>query len=184
MAKVNYDYPLNPNWTKPKIAGETLEDRWAVYAYYTVNGNRKQYSVSSCLNDREDTIEIRFLKAETAKQNLIDNLLNRKYDQRTKSFLKTYTEGVSVNDLIQEYLLDIKPRITLSTFRNYSTVFNKFTIEMENVSVAELNKKLISDFLKSFNVKPQTKRSYRIYLSAFFNWIIDIREIHMEYEPS
>jgi integrase len=179
MAKVNYDYPLNPDWTKPKIAGETLEDRWAVYAYYTINGNRKQYSVSSGLNDKEDTLEIRIAKAETARQNLIDNLLNRKYDDRTKSFLKTYSEAVMIQDLIEEYLLDIKPRITINTFKNYSTVFNKFKIEMENISVADLNKKLIADFLKSFKVKPQTKRSYRIYLSAFFNWIIDVRQIHM-----
>lgn len=74
-----------------------------------------------------------------------------------------------IQDLIEEYLLDIKPQITINTFKNYSKVFNKFKIEMEKISVADLNKKLIADFLKSFKVKPQTKRSYRIYLSAFFN---------------
>lgn len=74
MAKVNYDYPLNPNWTRPAIAGETLENRWIVYAYYTVNGNRKQHKISSGLNDKRDTLEIRNKKAETALQDLIDNL--------------------------------------------------------------------------------------------------------------
>jgi hypothetical protein len=112
MAKVNYEYPLNPNWTTPAISGTTLNDRWMVYAYYTINGNRRQHKISSGLNDKRDNLEIRKGKAEMALQNLIYNLLNRKFEERTKSFLKTYTEGANVVDLIKEYLLDIKPLLS------------------------------------------------------------------------
>ena len=62
MAKVNYDYPLNPTCTKPLIAGKNLSDRWFVYFYYQYGNMRKQYKVSAGLNNREDSLTIRKMK--------------------------------------------------------------------------------------------------------------------------
>lgn len=80
MAKVNYDYPLNPNLTKQKISEDSLSERWCVYAYYTINNRRIQYKESSGLNDKEYTLEIREQKAEIVKTNLIEKLLTRTFD--------------------------------------------------------------------------------------------------------
>jgi integrase len=177
MAKINYDYSLNPHCGKPVIGGSKLSDRWSVYFYHTVDGKRKQYKESSGLNDKTDTLSIRKRKAEIVRQRLHENLETRVFDSNSNSFQKTYSEITILEDLINEYLVQTKLRLTKFTYYNYVTIFNPFKALKSNLSVADINKDFISNFLKGINAKPQTKRSYRIYLSTFFNWLIEEKKL-------
>lgn len=179
MAKINYDYPLNPLCTNPKICGKKLSDRWFVYTSYLINGKRKQYKDSSGLNDKSDTITIRRKKAELARQDLEKNLLTRILDIRTNSFLKNSSETLSLTELIPEYLNEIKPNLTSYSYANYNTVFKSFIQYTKNLNVSHVDKSMIQDFINSFNIKPQSKRSYRIYISTFFNWLIDVKKLNI-----
>ncbi|WP_256012676.1 tyrosine-type recombinase/integrase [Desertivirga xinjiangensis] len=180
MAKVNYDYPLNLTCNKPLISGKRLTDRWFVYFSYIYKGTRKQYKISSGLNDKEDTIATRQKKAAKVL-NELDHLLRTKaFDQANNIFKKAPLEDASLSDLIDEYLSEVKTRVVYHTYANYCTIFKVFKEQASTHSLFEIDQGFIKIFLKEIKVKPQSKRSYKTYLSVFFNWLIEERNLPIQ----
>lgn len=180
MAKVNYDYSLNPTCSKPIIAGKLLTDRWFVYFYYLHNGTRKQHRITAGLNDKQDSLTVRKVKVSKVYDELVTKLESVRFDTANNSFTKPPLEAAIMTDLIDEYLEAVKLRVVYHTFANYSTIFKSFKEHTNNCSLATIDKEFVKGFLKTIKVKPQSKRSYKTYLSVFFNWLIEEKNLPIQ----
>ncbi|MDF3078030.1 MAG: tyrosine-type recombinase/integrase [Sphingobacteriaceae bacterium] len=166
-------YPLNPHCKPPLIAGKKLSDKWFVFFHYQMDGKRLMFRQFKGLNDPSQTITDRKKTANELVQKLDDQLKTHRFDTATKSFVPTVTESTLLAQLIDDYLLSVKDRLTKNTYANYTTVFSSFKILAGQLMANQASKELIRDFLWKLDIKPQSKRAYRAYLSAFFNWVIE-----------
>lgn len=171
------EFPLNPTCRIPAILGKRLNDKWEVYFYYYHDNKRKTYRVSQGLNIPKQTITQKRKIAKEIIQHLTEQLNTCFFNPHTKSFQKLYSDISPITELVDEYLAFISPTVVYHTKANYETIFKQFLPLVQKMNVADISKEIIQAFFKNLKVKPQSKRSYRIYLSAFFNWLIDEKGI-------
>lgn len=173
------NYSLNPTCTEPVGIGKSLNDKWYVYFNYTHNGVRKSYRQYSGLNNKKHNINQRRKALADAIKNLDELLKTKKFDTETQTFIKHVSEQVLVNELVEDYLKLKKQRISHYTYLNYASLFDRFKLVTEGLTLSQINQSFIKDFLKKTPAKPQSKRIYRTYISGFFNWLKDEKDINL-----
>lgn len=171
--KPSLEYPLNPDCKPPAVSGRKITDKWYVYFFYYENGLRKQYRRFSGLNVTGQSLSQKKHTAKLIIDELDELLRTRTFNKQSKTFDLTLTESSLVNDLIDKYLTVIKPRVVYHTYANYNTAFKSIKSTLEGLSVSEVTKELLQAYFRRLDVKPQSKRSYKIYISTFFNWLKD-----------
>lgn len=176
MVKINSDYPLNPCCSKPSIAGKRMSQKWYVYFYYNLNGKRLQFKEYSGLNNKSDGLAQRKQRAVIMCDLLHQKLQERTFNITTGQFENTAAESDTVAELISEYLVLIQLKVTKETYRNYTTLLTQFRNFVSGQTLRQINKQTVRAFFKNLQVKPQSKRSYRTYLSVFFNWLIETKK--------
>lgn len=173
------NYALNPTCTEPVGIGKSLNERWYVYFNYTHNGARKSYRKYTGLNNKKHDIHQRRKALADAINNLDILLKTKKFDTTTQTFIKTVSEQVLVNDLIEDYLKFKKATISHYTYLNYNSLFKRFKLSTKGLTLSQIDQQFLKDFLKKTPAKPQSKRSYRTYISGFFNWLKDEKDINI-----
>lgn len=171
------EFPLNPTCKMPAVLGKRLNDKWEVYFYYYIDNKRKVYRISQGLNIPKQTITQKRKIAKDIVKQLTEQLNSSYFNLHTKSFQKLYSDISPISELVEEYLAFISPKVVYHTKANYETIFKQFLPLVKDTNVADISKEIIQTFFRQLKVKPQSKRSYRIYLSAFFNWLIDEKGI-------
>ena len=177
--KPNTEYPLNPECKSPAISGRKVTDKWYVYFFYYDGGERKQYRRFSGLNVAGQTLAQKKITARLLIDELDEQLRTRTFNKRSKTFDLTLSESSLANDLIDEYLIAIKPRVVYHTYANYNTAFKSIKPTFEGLSISQVSKELIQAYFRRLDIKPQSKRSYKIYISTFFNWLKDERRFDL-----
>ncbi len=126
MVKINNDYPLNPCCSKPSIAGKRMSRKWYVYFYYNLNGKRLQFKEYTGLNNKSDSLAQRKQRAVVMCDLLHQKLQQRTFNIITGSFENTAAEEDAVSELITEYLVIVRLKLTKETYRNYTTLLTQF----------------------------------------------------------
>jgi len=179
MKTVKTEFPLNPNCRPPVVAGRKLSDKWYVYFFYYVDGKRNIFRHFKGLNELTSLSE-RWTKANEIRVELEEKLKAYTFDPATKTFIVPVPDTQILQDLLDEYLKDVKSRVVYQTYINYSSVINNFKTHVTGLTLEAINKDFIKAYLKSIDIKPQSKRSYRTYISGFFNWLIEEKKLNVE----
>lgn len=170
-------YPLNLHCKKASFSGNKVSDRWMVYFYYIEKGQRKQYRSFKGLNEPNQSLANKKRKAHELLIEL-DNKLNTSiFDVKTKEFIPTTTDASLMRDLLDEYLAYKKENISSATYANYYSVFKAFKKFIGKARLIDVTKDTMKTYFRSIDVKPQTKRTHKIYISSFFNWAIEVKEL-------
>jgi len=90
---------------------------------------------------------------------LISELVDEFYDYKTLNILEPIAHKTKRE--VQHYTLVIK--------RNWG-----------NLRLDDVNHKMVKDFISNLDVQNSTRRKYKIYISMFFKWIINIKNIQIE----
>src|SRR5690606_1772328 len=72
-----------------------------------------------------------------------------------------------------------KDIISHYTYINYTSIFNRLKLYTKGLTLSQIDQQFVKDFLKKTSAKPQSKRSYRTYISGFFNWLKDEKDINI-----
>ncbi|GEM_PF-2666122 len=171
-------YILNPHCKKPSFIGNKVSDRWMVYFYYLDDeGKRKMFRYYKGLNEHGQTLAYKKRKVQELIDELDLQLTTSLFDTKTKEFIPTTSNASMIKDLLDEYLSYKKDKISSVTYANYYSVFKEFKRFIVNARMTEFSKERMRAYFKSINVKPQTKRTHKIYISSFFNWAMEVKEL-------
>ena len=172
---------MNPTCKKPAVLGAKLSDRWFVYFYYYDNeGKRKMYTQFQGLNDSNQTLMERREKSFNLLKELDEKLRTIPFDFATRTFIVPKPNTQVLQDYLDEYLKEVKDKVVYQTYINYNSVIRMFKTYVEGYTLEQVNKDFIKVFFKQLDIKPQSKRSYKICLSVFFNWLIEEKNLSIE----
>jgi integrase len=90
----------------------------------------------------------------------------------------------SVSEMVEEFekykicnILEPISNKTKREVKHYSSVIKRI---WGHLRVDEINHCLVKDYLSSLKVQNSTRRKYKIYISMFFKWVINIKNIEIK----
>lgn len=112
----------------------------------------------------------------------IETVVNEFIDKKGEEIKKSIKPLIS--ELVDEFLkhknsnvLEPIAKKTKREVQHYSNLIKRMWGDMR---VDEVNCDIVKEYISNLNVKNSTRRKYKIYISMFFKWVINIKNIDIE----